>query len=465
MKNEVYVVDTQKYEYDNSKYFNPKKYYLEGLDIDIKSDAEIYDNVRKLFMSMNLDKNNIGTKDWNPFRDFIKKNDKVIIKPNLVYHFNTLANEETDSLITNFAIIRPIIDYTIKALKSTGEIIVGDAPVQECDFSKVININGLEEAIKGYNEAGYKVRLIDFRKNNNLNLKCKVVSLGKDSSLVPLDSYCNKYAIPKYDLKEMHEHHKKGIHEYLVPEDILTANVIINLPKPKTHRKAGMTACLKNFIGISSKKEYIPHHRIGSVSCNGDEFPEKNIIKEVKASVRKYSYKNSKVISLIVGGCSFLEKKLKINKYIDGGWYGNDTLWRAILDINKLVLYADKDGNMSKRPKRIIFNLTDMIISGEKEGPLAPSSKKVGFLIAGFNSLNIDSIICKVMGFKDCKIKYIINGYDLKKYKLSNSNVFDVVIIKDGATKKCKSNKINLNELNKKFIPSDGWIDYLLEEK
>ena len=73
MKNNVYIQDVEKYEYNNEKYFNPSTIYPEGLDISVKSDPILYDNMRKIFINMNLDSKNIGTKNWNPFKDFIKK--------------------------------------------------------------------------------------------------------------------------------------------------------------------------------------------------------------------------------------------------------------------------------------------------------------------------------------------------------------------------------------------------------
>ena len=76
--NDVYVVDTKIYKYSNDNVFNPSTVYPEGLNIDIKSDSNIYDCVRRLFIQMGLDKGNIGKKNWNPFGDFIKKNNKKI---------------------------------------------------------------------------------------------------------------------------------------------------------------------------------------------------------------------------------------------------------------------------------------------------------------------------------------------------------------------------------------------------
>ena len=138
----VYLYDCKKYNYVFEK-FNPSKEYaeLKNINMNLLSDKEIYDAVRSLFISMKFDEKNIGKKTWNPFKDFIKKGQTVLIKPNLVLHRNENKLGTTDSLITNFSIIRPIVDYVILALGNTGKIIVGDAPVQDCDFNELKKIN------------------------------------------------------------------------------------------------------------------------------------------------------------------------------------------------------------------------------------------------------------------------------------------------------------------------------------
>lgn len=57
----------------------------------------------------------------------------------------------------------------------------------------------------------------------------------------------------------------------MISSCVMDADVIINVPKPKTHRIAGMTAALKNFVGINVRKEYLPHHTMGDHSTGGDE--------------------------------------------------------------------------------------------------------------------------------------------------------------------------------------------------
>ncbi|MEG2232460.1 MAG: DUF362 domain-containing protein [Bacilli bacterium] len=456
MKNNVYLLDCKLYEY-NKEVFKVSDYYEELYknNLEIASDRCVYNKVRDLLIEMKLDSENIGKKNWNPFGDFIKEGNIVLIKPNLVKHINESLTGNVDSLITNFSIIRPIIDYSILALGNTGKIVIGDSPVQECNFDEVIKINDLSESIRKYKSIFFDITLIDFRKNNNLLLKCKLVRIDENSSFCNIDSKNIEYAITNYNLKMMKLHHINGKHEYIIPEIVLKSDVILNLSKPKTHRKAGMTACMKNFVGINGNKECLPHHRTGSVKNNGDEFPENNIIKKIESYFKKFTYKKNKIINFIRLPLLLILKIEKKLQYQEGSWYGNDTIWRTILDLNKLILYADKSGTLRKKPQRVIFNLADMIISGEGDGPLLPTNKKVGYLVASFNQLNTDYVICKIMGFNPEKIKYISNGYKLKKFKISNNKVFQVI-----------DNTGKLKKIEKyicRFVPSNGWKDQIEE--
>lgn len=450
-KETVYIKNT--IDTYNNKKFNPSLKYseLSNIDINIDSDERIYEDIRKLLKQMQLDKENIDTSKWNPFKDFIKKGDNVLIKPNLVMHENRVGT--VNCMITNFSLIRPIIDYVILALEGTGSIIVGDAPVQDCDFEKLKKINNLEKNINEYMNIYSNIKLMDFRKNQNAEVECVTVKINEKSSFSELDNMEKEYSITNYDLKLMNAHHTGTTHEYIVPKDVLNADVIINMPKPKTHRKAGMTACMKNFVGINGNKECLPHHRTGGPNKNGDEFPENDFIKNIFSWLSKYTYKHNSIINFIRKCVSFIMNKLGKGRFREGSWYGNDTIWRTILDLNKLIIYTDKNGILTDTPQRKIFNICDMIISGEKEGPLLPSDKKVGLVVAGFNQLNNDYVIAQIMGFDPKKIKYIENGYKLKELKISANNKFNVYdengIVKD------------MKKYNKHFKATDGWKDYL----
>ena len=86
--------------------------------------------------------------------------------------------------------------------------------------------------------------------------------------------------ITNYDPAYLKQHHNADKHEYFINSDVLNADVVINMPKPKTHRKAGVTISMKNLVGINCRKEYLPHHTNGSKEEGGDEYLHRSYLKK-----------------------------------------------------------------------------------------------------------------------------------------------------------------------------------------
>jgi len=97
--------------------------------------------------------------------------------------------------------------------------------------------------------------------------------LGRESLLEPISDNRSRFRVAWYDHRLMAKTHHPGVHQYLVAKEVVDADVIINLPKLKTHKKAGVTCALKNLIGINGNKEYLPHHRVGGPKTGGDNYP------------------------------------------------------------------------------------------------------------------------------------------------------------------------------------------------
>jgi len=127
----------------------------------------------------------------------------------------------------------------------------------------VITINGVKEIVDFYKNIGVIIKIIDFRKERAITDSSgrikgikklngdprgyTVVDLGKDSILYEIINGYKKIRVTNYDPNLMKEHHNPEKNEYLIPNTILQVDVIINLPKPKTHRKAGITGAMKNY--------------------------------------------------------------------------------------------------------------------------------------------------------------------------------------------------------------------------
>ena len=127
--------------------------------------SDAYGMVEEALHLAGYDAEHYGTPDWNPLGEIITPGDRVLLKPNMVTHANHNPDGGTECLYTQAQVVRPVIDYALKALAGKGSIIVGDAPVQECDFKKFAESSGYGEMIASYGgkTGGVSLKLKDLR--------------------------------------------------------------------------------------------------------------------------------------------------------------------------------------------------------------------------------------------------------------------------------------------------------------
>ena len=455
---------------DSSTLFRPSQFYPEYPFSEIsKKSNEIYDAVRNTLYMLELDVDQYGSKNWNPLGDIIHQGDNVLIKPNMVMDINHNNTGGTLCLYSQPSVVAAIVDYICIALNGTGKIVIGDAPMQSCDFTKLCKDSGYDDMIRYYQKKDIDISLVDFRglistqrkgireeKIIDSSIGC-VVDLGINSEFYGIDENTSqRLRVTSYDPRILPQHHNGAVQEYFISKTVLNADVIINMPKPKTHRKAGFTAALKNFVGINVRKEYLPHHTEGDSAHGGDEYRKYSSVQKIEGilldkknmAISEHNYRYSRFFDIGVSVCRLLRKK---SNYSEGSWYGNHTISRTITDLNKIVLYADKEGKMQKTEQRKILNVADMIISGEKEGPVAPSPKEVGMIIASQNPIYLDYVVCELMGFEPRKIPTLqcVIKNEKHLYSIGNTNPEDIIL---------KSNKI---DFNKKKVSDIIWGDFL----
>src|SRR5215813_9737860 len=230
--------------------------------------------------------------DRGPFGRMIPRGARVLIKPNLVLHENE-GPWGIDPLVTHQSLIRAVVEGALRA--GPSEVLIGDAPLQGCDFQRLLSVTGLGEWADRLMrlEPSFKgVR--DFRRTtcvfvNGVRLAAEslqseehfiLFDLGRDSLLEPVADGRNSFRVTCYDPRLLARTHAPGRHQYLVAKEVIEADVIINLPKLKTHKKAGITCALKNLIGINGNKEYLPHHRLGGAADGGDCYPGTRLTKK-----------------------------------------------------------------------------------------------------------------------------------------------------------------------------------------
>lgn len=399
--------------------------------------------LRDCFKRMGFDSANIGTAKWNPLCEIISPGNSVLIKPNLVVDKNESGNG-TECLYTQASVVAAVIPYVIKALNGDGTIIIADAPMQECNFEKLIDQSGYNSIIDYYLAHNIDIKLYDLR-----GLRTKVihgihqqeqtgrngilVSLGDDSEHAELDTeLIQRERVTNYDPDELSKHHNGEKHEYLVAKEALFADVIIGMPKPKSHRLAGATISMKNFVGIATRKEYLPHHRIGDKPSSGDEYNRKSLLlrlnsilldKKNKLMTRK-NYSISQFVLFLSKACSWTDRNIGTKEQNRvGAWYGNDTIWRTIMDLNRIVTYTDKHGIMQNSKQRTVIVVADMITIGEHEGPCYPEPYNAGIIAVGTNQVMFDETIATLMGFDTLKMPLFRNVRNDNRFRLVDDSI------------------------------------------
>ena len=100
--------------------------------------------VRELFAAWGLDREHYGTEQWNPLGAFIRPGASVVLKPNWVLHINRTGHS-LGYIVTHTSVIEAVLEYV--ALAKPGRVIIGDAPVQGCNFEKLLQSMDIPEMV------------------------------------------------------------------------------------------------------------------------------------------------------------------------------------------------------------------------------------------------------------------------------------------------------------------------------
>ncbi len=307
LNEQVAVLQTNCYDYPDKAPFNPSERYPEYPFDEIDPENKIYNSVRDLLISLGLDRDHFGQKTWNPLGDLIQPGDTVVIKPNFVSEPRS-SDIGFKVIMTHASIIRPMIDYCLLALKGKGTLIIADAPQSDSDFTKIMEVTQIESVIQFINnKSSLNIQLLDLRqeiffKDNDIIIKRQhvngdpegytVIDLGSQSAFQTVEKDSHRIYGADYDYEAVQKHHSNGRHEYCISNTILGADVIINMPKLKTHKKAGITVCLKNLVGINGNKNFLPHFRFGSSPNGGDEYADNSLANGLNSRIIKRFFSN-----------------------------------------------------------------------------------------------------------------------------------------------------------------------------
>ncbi len=415
--------------------FGPPEAYPEFVITprDLDPSNRVYPMVRQALHLLGLDAARFGIPAWNPLGEIISPGHRVLLKPNWVLHFNA-GGGPLEAVVTHAAVLRPVVDYVLLALKGRGELIIGDAPQMNCDLSELFRRNGMRDLIPYLQEAcgnaGVKLSIQDFRLEQT-TYRAAIVWKRKrlrerDNSTVPVilgkESFMEGIDVTRlygadYGRAHTVRAHLGNRHEYRIAAEVLSSDVIISLPKLKVHSKVGTTLNIKNMVGTNTDKNHLAHYRVGPPSRGGDELSRAHWLDMTERTLSdtllghywalgKYPFLLWKGFRAVLAQF----QKPSTAPFSFGNWHGNDTAWRMALDLNRVVLTADKEGQFSRKPLRGYFSLIDGIVAGQGNGPLHPEPYPCGVVLAGFNPVAVDWVATWLMGLDPRRMKMYTNA-------------------------------------------------------
>jgi uncharacterized protein (DUF362 family) len=455
----------------------------------------VYSAVREM-LALRLDRERFGTPEWNPLSKYVHRGDRVVIKPNLVLH-EFGAQRNAHCLTTHGSVIRAVLDYVYLAAGPEGSIAIADAPLQGADFARVIGDVGLAQIQEFYRKMlKCEVKVIDLRQihaviDESSSLIRRVerlsgdplgyceIDLGAASRLQELDvasgpngSRSNaspRYIVGDYAATVTNLRHRGPRHSYVVSRSVLDADAVICVPKLKTHSKTGLTACLKNMVGIIGSKDCLPHHRLGKSHQGGDEFPDDYPVRwrlsgrahdllQGRAPVPVWRLMRRLAGTWLGAGTPHSGTEHSSKFFPSGGWHGNDTIWRTVDDLNRILFfYSPGKSAIQPQQQRRYFAVVDGITAMEGNGPLRGTAKSTGLIMGGDDPLAIDIAASTLMGFDWQRIpmlRGISASHQLPRYSAFNGDPSTIALV---------SNVPRWNSLDAlrrehfSFRPPNGW--------
>jgi uncharacterized protein (DUF362 family) len=392
-------------------------------------------------------------------------------------------------VVTHGSILRAVADYAWLAVGGEGSVVIAEAPQQDCEWKAVAAYAGLGDLVTHYAALGLALEIVDIRREevtlvdgiiiNRRSLPgdpagYRVVDLGSDSFFGDSNLDPVRFRGADYDPGPTAAHHSNGLNEYLLSETVLSADLVVNLPKLKTHKKTGVTLALKNLVGINGDKNWLPHHTLGNPSEGGDEYPGEDAMDRVRSRATEVA---RMFLDRGLGRSIFrlvrrFEDRVRGSEFIrSGNWYGNMTTWRMCLDLNICLYYSDDKGFYAdaKTPRRRVLTLLDGIVAGEEGGPLAPRDVPLGAMIASEDPVAVDLVALKLMDFDHDRVPKIHEAMRAEKLRVTRlRSPSELELVEVDATQVDAVPRLGvLGQLDwgRPFRAHSGWTGHLENER
>ena len=195
-------------------------------------------------------------------RDWVRPGETVLLKPNWVKAEHPRLADGWKTVMTGTSVVEAMAQEVWRAMNRRGRIVVADAPQTDSSFAAIDRCLGLRAMEWRLRARGLDLTVVDLRKEEWVQRDGVIAERheleGDPSGYVAFDlgarSYfeghagAGRYYGADYDAGEVNRHHSGGRHEYLLARTAVEADVVISIPKLKTHKKTGITAGLKNLV-------------------------------------------------------------------------------------------------------------------------------------------------------------------------------------------------------------------------
>ncbi len=444
----------------------------------------VYAAVRAALRGLGLDAEHFDTPQWNPLGALVPRGRRIVLKPNFIRHWNPAAGGTLASVITHGSILRAVADYAFLAAGAEGSVAIAEAPQHDCDWGEIRRIVGLDALVRFYEETlGRELELIDLRRESVVYRDgviverrrlpgdpkgYRLVDLAEHSAFTGSGIDPNRFRGADYDPGPTAHHHLGGRNEYLLSETVLSADLVVNLPKLKTHKKTGVTLALKNLVGINGDKNLLPHHCVGSISEGGDEYPGRSALGRarslatelarglLKRGIGARAVRWVRRVETVARGDSFIRS---------GNWYGNRTTWRMCVDLNRCLYYSDASGAHfdAAQPVRSVLTVIDGIVAGEGEGPLAPLDVPLGVVLAATDPVALDLAAVRLMGFDEARLPKLWESMRDTGLRITAVRSPADVDVREVDPSGFAETRRSLDELttSRPFAPHPGWRGFI----
>lgn len=368
--------------YPASPPFDPDSHYPECpyTPDDLAPGNGAYELVREALRLMNPE--GYGSAEWNPLSTIIQPGDCVLIKPNLVDD-SEWANGQT----THPAFLRPIIDYVYKACEPGGRILLADGPWAAGVFDRLVATTGIQSMVE-HLAAMHEVPVVLKDLNKASREATPLVDLGAVSELRAVERVW-------YDAhgEVMQEGGDPGLGRYRIAPSVLEADVVICVPKAKVHCSGGVTLAMKNMLGIIPAWDG-PH--------------EQAVLKDCA---------HTSDVDRAAG---------EQGMYLD-----NDTIWRSMADLNRILLYADTQGILHPERQRRYLAIVDGIVAAE-ESQYHPHPYPLNTVVIGTDPVTVDAVVARCMGFDPRLLKSVAQAAARADFSLGPAHPSQVKVVVAG---------------------------------